>query len=214
MIRTNDLVASLARNVRAVPSNVVPRRITLGLAGGGVVTMVLIISQLGLRPDLDAAMLGSPFWIKWAYTVSLAGFSILAVIHLARPESHSPRWLRWLAAPVTLLTVLAAIQLAATPAGEWTALWQGQSWRVCTIKVAALSLPIFAGLMLAFRALAPTRLTLTGTVAGLAAGACAATLYGLHCPEVSALFVLVWYSLGILAAAVMGALIGPRLLRW
>ena len=93
-------------------------------------------------------------------------------------------------------------------------MWQGRSWHVCTRNVAILSLPIFVGLMLAFRRFAPTRLRLTGAVAGLAAGACAAALYCLHCPEVSALFVLVWYSLGILAAAAIGALVGPRLLRW
>ena len=32
--------------------------------------------------------------------------------------------------------------------------------------------------------------------------------------EVSAIFVLTWYSLGILLAAGIGALLGPRLLRW
>jgi hypothetical protein len=53
-----------------------------------------------------------------------------------------------------------------------------------------------------------------GAVAGLAAGAFAATVYCLHCQEVSALFVLTWYSLGILLAASVGALLGPRLLRW
>jgi len=57
-------------------------------------------------------------------------------------------------------------------------------------------------------------LRLTGAAAGLAAGASAATLYGLHCPEVSALFVLIWYSLGMLVAAAIGALAGPRVLRW
>jgi hypothetical protein len=90
----------------------------------------------------------------------------------------------------------------------------GQSWRICTIKVATLSLPIFTGLLIAFRSFAPTRLRLTGAVAGLAAGAGAATLYGLHCPEVSALFILIWYSLGMLAATAIGALTGPKLLRW
>ncbi|MBL7372919.1 DUF1109 family protein, partial [Escherichia coli] len=42
----------------------------------------------------------------------------------------------------------------------------------------------------------------------------AATVYCIHCPEVSAIFVLTWYSLGILLAASIGALLGPRLLRW
>ena len=35
-----------------------------------------------------------------------------------------------------------------------------------------------------------------------------------HLVEVSAIFVLTWYSLGILLAAGAGALFGPRLMRW
>ena len=77
-----------------------------------------------------------------------------------------------------------------------------------------LSAPIFIGLLWSFRRLAPTRLRAAGGTAGLAAGAWGATLYCLHCPEVSAIFVLTWYSLGIALAAGMGALLGPRLLRW
>ncbi len=50
--------------------------------------------------------------------------------------------------------------------------------------------------------------------AGLAAGGIAATMYGLHCPEWAASFVATWYSLGILASGVLGAVIGRRVLRW
>jgi len=213
-MRTEDLVLSLARDIRPVPRGALQRRVGIGLAGGAVVTMALVMAWLGLRPDLGRAALGFPFWMKWGYTISIGSVALLATLHLARPEAGAPRRLWWLLAPTGILAVLTIVELSTTPASGWTALWQGQSWRVCTVKVATLSLPIFAGLMLAFRSLAPTRLRLTGAVAGLAAGAWAATLYGLHCPEVSAFFILVWYSLGILGAAAIGALIGPRLLRW
>ena len=213
-MRTEDLIASLAGNVRAVSRHAVERGVALGLLGGAAVTMALVMVWLGLRPDLGVAIGGFPFWMKWGYTISVGAIALLATVHLARPEAGRPRRLWWLAIPVSVLALLAAVQLLTTPPGDWAALWQGQSWRVCTIKVATLSLPILAGLMIVFRRFAPTRLRLTGAVAGLAAGACAATLYGLHCPEVSALFILVWYSLGMFAAAAIGALLGPRLLRW
>ena len=93
-------------------------------------------------------------------------------------------------------------------------MWLGRSWTSCPWLVLMLSAPIFAGLLWSFRKLAPTRLHAAGAVAGLGAGAWAATIYCLHCPEVSAIFVLTWYSLGILLAAGIGALLGPRLLRW
>jgi len=90
----------------------------------------------------------------------------------------------------------------------------GHSWSVCPWRVLALSGPIFLGLLWAFRAFAPTQLRLAGALAGVSAGALGAMVYGLHCPESSALFLLTWYSLGIGLAAAVGALLGPRLLRW
>jgi hypothetical protein len=213
-MRTEDLIASLSGDLRMVPRGAATRRVGLGIAGGAITTMALVAGWLGLRPDLGSAMLGFAFWMKAGYTIAVGAIAVLATVHLAHPEAARPRWLGWLAAPVGLLAILAMIEVATTPAGDWTALWQGQSWHVCTRNVAILSVPIFAGLIVAFRQLAPTRLRLTGAVAGLAAGGWAATLYGLHCPEVSALFVLIWYSLGMLVATAIGALTGPRLLRW
>ena len=75
-------------------------------------------------------------------------------------------------------------------------------------------MPVYAGLLLALRQLAPTRLPLAGAAAGLVAGAVAATIYGFHCPETAAPFILVWYSLGIVLAAGLGSLIGRWALRW
>lgn len=93
-------------------------------------------------------------------------------------------------------------------------MWLGHSWKSCPWLVLSLSAPIFAGLLWSFRRLAPTRLRAAGAAAGLSAGAFAATVYCIHCPEVSAIFVLTWYSLGILLATLLGMLVGPRLLRW
>jgi hypothetical protein len=211
---TEDLIVSLASDLRAVPRGEVQRRIGLGLVGGAIVTMALVAAWLGLRPDLGEAMTGYRFWMKAGYTIAIGAIGVAATMRLARPDSSAARGLWWLALPVGILTSLAAVELATTPPGDWNALWQGQSWHVCARNVAVLSLPIFLGLMVAFRRFAPTRLRLTGAVAGLAAGGWAATLYGLHCPEVSALFIVVWYSLGMIAAAAIGAVAGPRLLRW
>ena len=43
----------------------------------------------------------------------------------------------------------------------------------------------------------------TGTVA-----------YSLHCPEMGVPFWAVWYVIGMALPAVVGALLGPRYLRW
>jgi hypothetical protein len=64
------------------------------------------------------------------------------------------------------------------------------------------------------RSLAPTRLTLAGAVAGLLAGAAGTFIYAFHCNESAAPFVVIWYTLGIAAVGVLGALMGRSLLRW
>lgn len=53
-----------------------------------------------------------------------------------------------------------------------------------------------------------------GFNAGLMAGSMGAMGYALVCPDVSAAFVTVWYSLGIQLPGLVDALLGPWLLRW
>jgi hypothetical protein len=213
-MNTEQLIRSLAGDVHAVPRRALVRRIGVGIAGGAVVSLLLVLALLGIRPDLHAAMLGFSFWMKWTYTASLGVGAVLAVLRLSRPTPSSLRGFWLLGIPVLLLAGIGIGELASTPSREWLAMWLGHSWKVCPWLVLTLSMPIFIGLLWSFRRLAPTRLRAAGAAAGLAAGAWAATIYCLHCPEVSAIFVLTWYSLGILLAAGLGALIGPRLLRW
>lgn len=213
-MQTDDLIRALAGNVRPVPRHAVERRVAIGLVGGGIVTLAAIATTLGFRPDLGMAMQALPFWMKWAYTLSLGIGAIAATQHLARPDAERVRWLWWLALPLGLLAAAAAAELIRTPVDGWQRLWLGHSWTRCSMLVAALSAPLFVGLLWAFRRLAPTRLRLAGAMAGLASGACAATLYGLHCPEASATFVFTWYTLGMAPATLGGALVGPRFLRW
>lgn len=211
---TDDLIRQLSRQVSRVPRTMLGRRIGLGILGGGIVTLVLVASVLGIRPDLGTAMHGFSFWMKWTYTTSLGIGAVLAVLRLARPTGTSLRGFWWLLAPVLVLAGIGIGELADTPSSDWLAMWLGASWKICPWLVLTLAMPIFIGLLWSFRKLAPSRLREAGAAAGLAAGAWAAMIYCLHCPEVSALFVLTWYSLGILLAAAVGALLGPRLLRW
>lgn len=213
-MQTDDLIRSLAGDLAPVSRRMVQQRIALGLGAGALVTLAAIGMRLGFRPDLGAAMLGFTFWMKWFYSASLAAAAIIATLQLARPETSRLSGLWILCVPSILLAALAGLELALTPPASWPGLLEGRSEAQCTLLVLGLSLPIFAGLVWAFRRLAPGNLRLTGAMAGLASGGCAATLYCLHCPEEAATFVLVWYTLGMVLAMAGGALIAPRLLRW
>jgi hypothetical protein len=64
------------------------------------------------------------------------------------------------------------------------------------------------------RALAPTRLRLAGLSAGLLAGAIGCLAFSLRCDRIGVPSWSEWYVLGIFIPAALGALIGPKALRW
>lgn len=213
-MNTDQLIAKLANDVAPISRHAVARRVAVGIALGAVGTLLLIGLGLGFNPQLDTAMRGYFFWLKWGYTFSLGLCAVIATTRLARPDSGNLSWLWVMTLPVGSLAVVGVLEMSRVPSGQWMPMWLGETWRECPVLVFLLSLPIFAGLLWSFRRMAPTRLRAAGATAGLTAGAWAGTLYCLHCPEVSAIFVLTWYSLGIGLAALVGALLGPRLMRW
>ena len=208
------LIGRLAEDLRPVPRLAVARRLMLGVGMGAAVSAVLIAFALGLRPDMPQAVGEAMFWVKLAYTLAIGGVALWACERLARPASAADRRLPWLLVPALVVTLLAGWQLARAAAPLRMPMVMGRTADVCPWLILAFSLPPLAGLVWAIRGLAPTRLRLTGTIVGLAAGGIGASVYALHCDESTAPFLAVWYSLGVAAAAVLGWLAGPRLLRW
>ena len=212
-MRTSDLIDILARDVRPTPPGAANRKLLAALAAGGLITFAIVGLVLRCQPLLAAAQ--QPwFWMKAAYTGLLTIAGAVIVRRLSVPGS------RLGAAPLAATLVILAMLglgvdqiLSAAQAGR-VALWLGHTWKICSPLILLLAMPIYACLIAAIRGLAPTRPALTGAAAGFAAGALAATLYGLHCPEQAAPFVATWYTLGIGAATALGAIAGRRLLRW
>lgn len=212
-MQTADLIARLAEDLAPARRGLVARTLALGLLLGALGAAVLLLALLGLNPHLSGEMRGWHFWMRFAYTLALALLGLPVLARQARAGAASRRPALLLLLPVLALIVLAAIALSA-PDADAAALVMGTTWVVCPWLILTLSLPVLAGLVLALRRLAPTRPALAGAAAGLVAGAAAATVYGLHCPELAAPFILVWYTLGITLAAGLGALIGRYALRW
>ncbi|HLZ82044.1 MAG TPA: DUF1109 domain-containing protein [Caulobacteraceae bacterium] len=211
---TDDLIDRLSRNLRPAPRGAVARRLALAVALGLAVSLAGVALSLGLRPDFSLAMTSRMFWMKLAYAGGYAAVGVFCVERLARPVGAAGGRLRWLAVPVILIAVLAVLQMARTPAPEMRAMVMGHSAMVCPWFIAATSAPLLVALIWAVRGLAPTQLRLAGALLGLTAGGFGALIYCLHCPEVGAPFVAIWYSLGMLIPCAIGALVGPRLLRW
>jgi hypothetical protein len=213
-MKTDDLVTMLARGAGAVAPNAAVRSYAAAIGWGMLGAALLMGILLGVRHDLEAAMLLPMFWVKLAFVAFLVAASMLAVLRLSRPGVL----LAWvpgaLAAPVLTMWLLAAYALMRADPAQRAQLFFGDTWTSCPLLVALLSSPAFAAVLWVTRGLAPTRLRLTGAAAGLLAGAVGALVYSLHCPELTAPFLGFWYLLGMLIPTAAGALLGPRLLRW
>jgi hypothetical protein len=213
-MQTDELIGLLSADARPVSRYAPAQRLALGAGAGAVVVLLLVLGWLGLRPDLAKAVVGGFFWIKAAYTAALGAAGFWAVERLGRPGVSANR------AAAVGLSVLLLIELAALVQGlrmdgpaRLIAI-EGGSWTVCTRNIAILAAPILVITLLILRQLAPTRPSLAGLAAGAFSGGLAATLYGLHCPEATLVFVAVWYTLGVAVSAAVGAALGRWVLRW
>jgi hypothetical protein len=213
-MKTDELIRLLATGVEAVDPHLAERRyaraIGFGLAAAGLLMGLL----LGVRSDLQQALLGPMFWIKCGFVGSLLAAALFTAWRLSRPGSRLDGVVLLLVSPLLLMWTLAGYVLITAAPAQRAALLLGDTWRVCPWLIALLSLPLFVAVIWAMRGLAPTRPRAAGFAAGLLAGACAALVYCLHCPETAAPFIGLWYSLGMLIPAAVGTVLGPRLLRW
>jgi hypothetical protein len=170
--------------------------------------------SFGVPKDFASMLLTYSLWMKWAYAfaVSAAAFSLCA--RLARPEGAPGTLPLMLGVPFLALGAIALVEVAGVPADARHGLWLGRTALTCPWIIAAFAIPIFAAALWALRRMAPTRQRLVGFSAGCLAGAAAAGLYAIHCNETAAAFVVSWYTAGILLPALVGMLIGPRVLHW
>ncbi|MBB2830247.1 UNVERIFIED_ORG: hypothetical protein GGD51_000348 [Rhizobium esperanzae] len=214
MTKTDDIIERLASDLKAVPRQALRRRFALGIVPALSVSLLLMLIGLGLRIDIPDVLMLPVFWIKSAYNALIAMAGIVAVYRLSRPDGSEGGFFGVLALIFAAMAVVAATQLMMAPVETYPVLILGSSALHCPLLIFGFALPVYAGIVWALRRAAPSDLQLTGFVAGIAAGAAGAWVYSWFCTENGMPFVLIWYTLGILITGVLGALTGPRLLRW
>ena len=214
MLTTRELIDEISKDVGAAPRRLVERRLAIGGGAGLLVSFAAMLVWLGIRPDIHDAIGTGWFWLKFAYTLLLGCCMSAAVIQLSRPGSPAKRPALWALLVVASIAALALMQLAWTDSASMRALVVGKSASKCPGIIIILSLPLLGGLVWAVRGLAPTRLATAGFAIGLLSGAVAAFIYSFHCDEVAIPFLAIWYTLGIVAAGLIGAVVGRPALRW
>ncbi len=213
-MKTDDLVAMLARNAEPVAAKQGRGRWVAVGAAALLASFVVMATTLGVRPDVTQAAADPMFWMKLGYAAALALGALLVARRLFLPGRKLASAPLSIAAPLLFMFALAVVAVLGADVGERLPLLLGSTWKSCPTNIALLSIPAVALLMWLARDFAPTRPALAGAAVGFAGGAIAALVYSLHCPEMAAPFVAVWYLLGMLIPAAVGALIGKRLLRW
>lgn len=211
-MRTEDLISRLV----AEPPRPPLRALAMALAMLVALALPLgwFLGSMGMRPDLEAALLAPVTAAKSLLPFVLSATSFALALHLARPEARVGRRL----VPAALVA-LAALGLwlgfwVQTPPPALGAAIRGSTQVKCLTTITLMSLPPLAVGLLMLRRGASSAPALSGAVLGLACGGMAAAGYALHCTEDNPLFYVTWYGTAILAAGGIGALLGWRLLRW
>ncbi len=173
-----------------------------------------MLAILQVRHDIGHALLLPMFWVKVGFVGCVAAGSLFAVLRLSRPGAK----INWvpvaLGLPVLGMWTIAAFTLIEAEPMERSKIFFGDTWKSCPLLIAMLSAPVFVAVLRTMKDLAPTRPRRAGFAAGLLAGAIAAVVYCLHCPELGAPFIGFWYLLGMLIPAAVGVLLGNSMLRW
>lgn len=211
-MKTEALIDMLARDAGPVPRALAARRLSPAAAAGLLASALIAITWFGIIP---AQMFATAVpWTKMAYAGALALAAGWWTARLSRPAAPIALPRRVTVLVLLAMVVVGGLSLASTPAGARLDAVLGESWSTCPWSVLVLSLPALAGSLWAVRGLAPTRPGAAGFAAGLLAGSVGAFGYSLSCPEASPAFVAIWYTLGIAFTGAVGAVLGPRALRW
>ena len=179
-MKTSELIAGLAATSPVRPARPAARLTLAGMIGAAL-ALALVAILLGFQP-LDLAVRASWFWMKAAYSLSLALAGLLLLAPLARPGARPPL-VGFVVAVLAfgLMAMMAAHASMRVAADQRPELWLGDTWRVCSWRILGLAAPVFLALVVGLRRLAPTRLRLTGAAAGLVAGGLSAVVSGFSC---------------------------------
>ena len=211
-MKTDHLIDMLSTNLEPVKTIQIRKMLTLALVIGGASAFCLMLGTVGLRSGLTTSL--GFLALKLVFTLSLITLGTLLLARLARPGQRSKKLSSLAFVPFLILACAGVVALGSRGPMAWGKMMFGMNWLTCLLCIPMFAVIPFAALIWFLRKGAPTELKLTGAIAGLVAGALGATAYAFHCPDDTVPFIAVWYGGMVGLCALLGALLGPRLLRW
>ncbi|HLW89688.1 MAG TPA: DUF1109 domain-containing protein [Roseiarcus sp.] len=213
-MKTDELIDLLGANVEPVKRGYMRTALLAALAVGAAAAFCLRLAVYGVPANPfsgeDVGLKVAGLALALSLVVVGGGF----LIKSARPGEAGRGAL--IIIGLLLLAIFSAgtIALALASPSAWSGMVFGPQWAACFFCIPVFAALPFATLVWALRKAAPTRLALTGAVIGLVAGALGAAVCAYHYPSSSIPFLAFWYGGPIVLCGLIGALLGPRLLRW
>jgi hypothetical protein len=209
MTSTDDLIRSLASAAGARRSPSLQAAFAVTAAASLVCALLLVFSVIGLRPDFADMAVRMPFAFKLAYTGSLVVGTSIVALYAATPGASLTAL--YALAPAVIFLVLGVIfDPTAFPIMGRT----NTAVAFCVSSILFLSLPAMILTFVVMRKGAPTQPLFAGAVIGLLSASVGAMAYTLACQNDGTAFVATWYTAACVIMAVIGAVVGHRVLRW
>lgn len=209
---TDDLIGMLAQQAGPAEPAGDGRVLAIGLAMALPVMLAATALVLGFIPS--TLWVASSTGPKLLYALALAGSGLWLMRRIGHPGSGITGPAVALALVLSMFFVMGAVDLMQVPPEGRMMEMMGKSSTRCPLAILILSLPALAVALTAVRTLAPTDLRRAGLGAGLLAGGLGAAAYAFACDEGAMSFIALWYTLGMVLTGFLGAVLGPRVLRW
>jgi hypothetical protein len=216
-VKTDHLIDLLSSNAEPVGRVHFRRTLFVAMLAGAAGAFTLMLATLGPRTDLDSTIHLAWTAVKLLFAISVMATAAPLLLKSMRPglerEIHPALlWTPFFAAIVAALAMLLFVRPQTWSEMLWGATYVSPAR--CLLCIVFFSVAPFAALIWAIRQGAPTRLNLTGAIAGVVAGGLGAFAYAFACRSDTIPFIAVFYGAAIALCAFLGAQLGPRLLRW
>lgn len=209
-MKTDELINMLGTNVEPARGGELRNTLMIALATGAVLASCLMLAIFGAPAGRFAGL--KILVLAFALGLVVAGARFLIVS--SRPGELRRKPLMLIGVLFLALVSAGGAALVRAHPAAWSGMIFGPQWAACLICIPLFAAAPFASLIWSLRKGAPTNLPRTGAIAGLVAGALGAAVFAVHHPGGSIPFIALWYGGSILLCALVGAILGSRLLRW
>jgi hypothetical protein len=224
-MKTEDFIEMLATNLEPVRGGQLRKTLFIAMAvavvaaGASCFTWcMLTMPAMPIIPTMPADAMS--WWhfcltaIALVFTLGLAAVGARVLFRSARPGLSARRPLILMGMLFLVMVSAAIVALAIIdPAARSTMILGGQGG-TCLICIPMFAVIPFVAFIWALRKGAPTHLAFAGAIAGLVAGALGAAAVVVNQTADSLPLIALWYGAPVALCALIGGILGPRLLRW